>query len=90
LIVGFFVGVFCIDGSADSVKQITLLFYGLISQCILNDLLGHNTAFSALAHDAELFANFTQIGGSTKDCIFDLVVGNSFAETNVHGFISGI
>ncbi len=68
----------------DGVKQIFLFLSGGRSERFFNDLLGHNAAFAALAHHAQLLANFTQARGATKDRVFDLVVGDSFAEAHVH------
>ncbi|MCY1552987.1 hypothetical protein D9M68_894250 [compost metagenome] len=47
-------------------------------------LFGQAGAFAALAGDAESGAHVTVAAATFEDCVADLVVGDTFAEANVH------
>ena len=70
--------------SVDREEQVLLLLLGSYREGFFNDLLGDHAALAALGHNAKLLADFAQAGGATKDGVFDLVVGDTFAETDVH------
>lgn len=80
-------GVAVLRVSVGGVKQVLLFFDGIRGECIFNDLLRHDAALATLTHNAQLFPNFTQVGGATENGVFNLTVGNTFAEADVHDFL---
>lgn len=50
-----------------------------------NHLLGQAGTFTALTGNAEGRAHITVAAATFKDCVADLMVGDTFAETDIHG-----
>jgi len=73
-----------LGGLGDGVKQIAVALLHDVLQGIGDDLFGHDAALTALAGCAQLFAYIAQARGAAKYSVFDLVIGNAFAYTNVH------
>ena len=70
-------------------RCVTEAFVVAIEITVVN-LSGNNAAFTALAGQVELTANFTKAASTGINAIADMLICNSFAKTNVHtGFDLG-
>lgn len=65
------------SGSFDVIRQRV--------EAVFEQLAGIATAFAALGGDAELAGQIAHGAGAIFDGLLDLLVGDGFAEANVHG-----
>lgn len=70
------------------VERVGAAHIGTATECFIDDLLGHNAAFTTLSAYAQLFAYLTQAGSAAIDSVFDLTVSNTFTEAYVHNLIT--
>ncbi|MDF2641250.1 MAG: hypothetical protein K0R45_522 [Pseudomonas sp.] len=55
-----------------------------LGQGVAYDFLGQAGTFPTFAGDTRCLTNFTVTAAAIQNCIPDLTVGNTLAETNIH------